>query len=200
MKNKILFPFINIIFAFALVFGAGSSLVSSKLVSAAQDEEANQTSSGSHLFLPVIGRAPVVVPVTPPIGIYDKFEFQFDITTTAQNPSLPFDPNPPPGIQPGIGVNVDVLFTYDNWQNTIVQPAFLNHEYDHSVRNSKDHFVPTGRPRWTVRFTPQRAGNWQYRVRVEDSDGIRYYPGQNSPAYSLTVENKPTALMPVMVF
>jgi hypothetical protein len=109
------------------------------------------------------------------------------VPTSASNPSLPYDPNPPPGVQAGIGVNVDVLFTYDGWQSTIVQPAFLNQLYHHTVVSGKDHFLPSGPPRWTVRFTPQRAGNWQYRIRVEDSSGLRYFPEVNSAAFNLTV-------------
>jgi hypothetical protein len=188
MKINFIYSIMNIIAAFGLVFGVGSILISTDLVFAAQDEEAAQTSSGSQIFLPVVGRAQARFDIiTPQIGVFDKFEFQFDISTSAANPSLPYDPNPPPGIQPGIGVNVDVLFSYDNWQTAIVQPAFLNQGYRHSVQNSKDHFIPEGSPRWTVRFTPQRAGNWQYRVRVEDSGGVRHHPDLISSAYTLSV-------------
>jgi hypothetical protein len=178
----------------ALIFGMGTALVTSNPVWAAQEEEVNQSSSGSHLFLPIIGKASRTPSdfdiITPHIGKFDKFELQFDVPTSASNPSLPYDPNPPPGLQPGIGVNVDVLFTHDSWQSTVVQPAFLNQLYNHSVVGGKDHFVPTGPPRWTVRFTPQRSGNWQYRIRVEDSSGIRHYPELGSAAFNLTVSEE----------
>jgi hypothetical protein len=116
---------------------------------------------------------------TPSIGVYDMFEAEFGVETVAQNPYMIYDPNPPAGLEGGKGVTVDVLFTPDGWNTTIPQPAFYYQPYNHMIRGSRDHFVPSGAPRWMVRFTPQIAGDWQLRVRIEDASGVSYYPGEN---------------------
>lgn len=152
--------------------------------------EENQDGPGSTIYLPLVSsedplgsgedsnKISNVFVTSSQIGRYDKFEMSFAVRTSASNPSLPYDPDPPPGVKPGIGISVDVLFSPDNWQTTLVQPAFFNQPYNHSVQGGKDHFTPSGPPRWTVRFTPQRAGSWQYRVRVQDASGTAFYPVQ----------------------
>ena len=107
---------------------------------------------------------------------YERFEAQFDLTTVAANPDLPFDPAPPPGVRPGSGVSVDGLFSRDSWTTTIIQPAFLYQPYTQTTRDNQDHFTPNGRARWTVRFAPQQEGTWQYRLRVTDASGTSFYP------------------------
>src|SRR5581483_7629772 len=42
---------------------------------------------------------------------YEKFEAEFDVQTVAPYPDLPYDASPPPGLTPGMGVTVDVLFS-----------------------------------------------------------------------------------------
>ncbi|MFA9401868.1 MAG: hypothetical protein ACERKY_02255 [Anaerolineales bacterium] len=121
------------------------------------------------------------------IGRFDKFEIQFAVETDATNPGLPFDSSPPSGLQGEIGVTVDGLFSDSNWQSTIIQPAFFDQSYDHRVLNGTDHFTPDGAPHWTVRFAPMNAGDWQYRIRVQDSEGTTYYPPQSEPALSFSV-------------
>jgi hypothetical protein len=138
------------------------------------------------IYLPITGKssidylgAPELSILTPSVNIYEKFEAEFRVNTVAENPFLTYEPNPPAGLQGGIGVTVDVLFTSDGWNTTIVQPAFYHQPYQHTARSSKDHFVPMGPPRFMVRFAPQKAGDWQLRVRIEDANGISYYPGDN---------------------
>ena len=36
--------------------------------------------------------------------------------------------------------------------------------------------TPSGPPHWTVRFAPQQAGAWQYRLRAQDAGGVTLYP------------------------
>ncbi len=100
---------------------------------------------------------------------------------------MPYDPNPPVGVQAGIGVTVSGLFSLDNWKTTITQPGFLYQPYTHTVVNGKDHFTPAGAPVWDVRFAPQQAGTWQYRLSVQDSQGLIYYPELGQSAGSFTV-------------
>jgi hypothetical protein len=122
---------------------------------------------------PRIG-APTVL--TPQVARYGRFEIHFEVTTVARYPDLPYDPTPPPGLLPGLGVSVDALLSPDGWQTQIVQPAFRYQPFRYSLRDGKDHRVPDGPPRWAVRFTPQQPGEWQYRLRVRDAGGTTIYP------------------------
>ncbi len=107
--------------------------------------------------------------------------------TTATNLDVPYDANPPAGLQAGMGVTVNGEFSSDNWQTSVTQPGFLYQPYTHTVVNGKDHFTPLGGPRWSVRFAPQQAGTWQYRLSVEDGQGKSYYPEQGQSGLSFTV-------------
>ena len=116
--------------------------------------------------------------INPPgngLGVYDKFEVQFKVRTTATQLDLPFDAKPPPGVLPGTGISVDGLFSRDNWATTVVQPAFLYQAYTHTLRPAGnellDHRVPNGGPRWMVRFAPQQAGIWMFKLRATDAGG-----------------------------
>jgi hypothetical protein len=125
--------------------------------------------------------------VTPNVARYEKFEVQFSLATSASNPYMPYDPSPPTGVQAGIGATVEGLFSADNWQTTLVQPAFLYQPYVHTVVGGKDHYTPDGGPRWSIRFAPRLSGAWQYRIRAQDAAGTVTYPATTSPALSFTV-------------
>ena len=131
---------------------------------------------------PVIGN---VVILSPALAPFEKFEAQFDVTTVAAYKDLPFDPAPPPGLPAGAGVSVDVLFSPDNWTTVITQPAFLYQPYTAMVRSNRDHFTPSGKPRWAVRFAPQRAGNWQLRIRARDAGGTTLHPASGGIAFTV---------------
>jgi hypothetical protein len=120
-------------------------------------------------------------------NVNDKFEIQFNLKTSATNPDMPFDANPPAGVQAGIGVSVNAQFSADNWKTTLTQPAFLYQPYTHTVVGGKDHFTPSGGPVWDVRFAPQQSGAWQYRLSVQDGQGTSIYPDQAQNALSFSV-------------
>jgi len=42
---------------------------------------------------------------------YSKLEITFQVDTAASNLQLPYDAAPPPGVQPGMGISVDALFS-----------------------------------------------------------------------------------------
>ncbi len=113
--------------------------------------------------------------VTPDVARYEKFEINFDVDTVATNPYMPYDAHPPAGVDPEIGITVAALFSPDGWQTVYTQPAFFEQPYSHTS-NGKDHFVPAGAPHWTVRFAPQKAGIWQFQLRVQDANGTTTYP------------------------
>ncbi len=106
------------------------------------------------------------------IGLYQKFEVSFDITTTASNFYWPHDTAPNPGVPATVGVSVDGLFSCNNWATTIVQPAFYFQDYE---RNG-NWLYPKGDPQWKIRFAPNTVGSWKYKIRVTDSSGTVITP------------------------
>lgn len=123
--------------------------------------------------------------LTPSVARFEKFEVQFDLITNATHPDLFFDANPPPGLTPGIGVTADALFSSDNWQTTIVQPAFLYQPFEYSVHNGRDHWVPDGAPRWLVRFAPLAGGHWEFRLKVQDAGGTAVFPAEGTLTFEV---------------
>ena len=113
---------------------------------------------------------------------YAKLEVTFDVrNTVATNLQLPFDPNPPTGINPGSyplhkGISVDLLVTRDNWATVHRQPAFVYQGYDDQMkvswsgRNREWHY-PSGSLVWKARFSPNQPGTWQYKIVAQDSSG-----------------------------
>jgi len=103
----------------------------------------------------------------------EKLEITFEIKdSTAQNLQFPYDPNPPAGIKPEIGISVDALFTPDNWQTVYTQPAFYYQEFEDAVKSGQEWFYPSGRFFWKVRFSPNQEGTWQFKIRAQDKGGI----------------------------
>jgi len=113
---------------------------------------------------------------------YAKFEATFDVrNTVAGNLQLPYDANPPSGIEPNKyplhnGISVDVLFSTDNFVTTYSQPAFPYQSYDDQAKTTPDgrtrewHY-PTGDVVWKVRFAPHLTGVWQYKIVARDAGG-----------------------------
>ncbi len=138
----------------------------------------------SSMFLPVIIKSQATIgveigPVTTnlnsypnsQIPTYQKLELTFNVTTTAKNLQLPYDPNPPSGLEPGLGITVNALFTPDNWQTVYTQPAFYYQEFEHTIKDNRDWIYPTDRFAWKVRFSPNQTGTWQYKLIAQDASG-----------------------------
>ncbi len=121
---------------------------------------------------------------------FERFEAHFDLDTVAQDLSLPCDDHPPQGLQPGLGISVDVLFTPDHWVTIYAQPAVYEQLYRQQAENNKNHFIPSGPVHWTVRFTPQTSGNWEYRIAVHDGAGLDYSPPLGTPALDFSVSGQ----------
>jgi hypothetical protein len=122
--------------------------------------------------------------VATSVALYEKFEVQFDVSTVATQLDLPYDPAPPAGLRAGTGISVDAQFSRDNWATLITQPAFLLQPYTRSLQEGREHFTPSGAPRWATRFAPQQAGTWQYRLRAQDAGGTTLYPASGSLSFT----------------
>jgi hypothetical protein len=113
---------------------------------------------------------------------YEKLEITFQVeNTVAQNFQLPYDPAPPPGIDPTYarhqGITVDALFTPDNWQTVYIQPAFYFQDFEQDLIAGRPWLYPTDQKAWKVRFSPNQPGEWQYRLSARDASGT----GESAP-------------------
>lgn len=115
----------------------------------------------------------------PQVPRYEKFELTFTLDTVAQNPYFPYDPSPPAGILPEIGVSADAQFTPDNWQTIYTIPAFYYQDFEHEFRSGTEWIYPTQHFCWKVRFSPHKEGTWQFRVVARDRTGISLSPVQS---------------------
>ncbi len=102
---------------------------------------------------------------------YQKLELTFQVETLARNLQLPYDPAPPPGVEPGLGITVDAHFTPDNWQTVFIQPAFYYQDFENETENGQPWLYPTANFAWQVRFTPHQAGDWQFKLVAQDAAG-----------------------------
>jgi hypothetical protein len=109
---------------------------------------------------------------------YEKLELTFDVETVAQNLQWPYDPAPPPGLEPGLGITVNALFTPDNWRTVYTQPAFYYQAFEHEVKANQDWIYPTDNFTWKVRFAPNQAGSWQFKLTAQDRSGFAETPPQ----------------------
>ena len=82
----------------------------------------------------------------------------------------PYDAAPPRGVPAGTGITVNAVFT-DPGGRRFTQPAFYSEEFLDEVREGRDWHLPTGRFGWKVRFSPDRAGAWTYRIVAVDKGG-----------------------------
>ena len=106
------------------------------------------------------------------VPLYQKLEINFDLSnSTATNFQWPFDASSPTGVTPATGISIDAEFSNDNWQTILSQPAFFSYDYDYAVKNNLDWLYPKNHGTWKIRFSPNKIGNWQYRIKATDSSG-----------------------------
>ena len=113
--------------------------------------------------------------LTVNLAVFDRFEVRFDLQTSAQNPDLPYVPQPPKGLEEITGVSVDAIFTSPGGKR-ISQPAFYYQPVTITDVDGQDHRIPAGKPYWLVRFTPQDEGRWVLRLRAVDAGGMSLVP------------------------
>ena len=105
------------------------------------------------------------------VAKYDKQELTFNVTTSAGNPQLPYDPAAPPGINGSNGISVEGVFTAPSGK-TWVQPGFYYQVFDDQVKDGSAWFYPTSQAVWKVRFSPDEVGTWHYYIKAQDRSGI----------------------------
>jgi len=127
------------------------------------------------------------------IPTYQKFEITFNIEDSiAQNFQFPFDPSPPPGIDPNNpvyqGITVNAIFSSDNWETTYAQPAFYYQEFEEEIRDGREWLYPTPKYSWKIRFSLPNPGEWQYKKSAEDASG---YTESLSETFSVSPSSNP---------
>jgi hypothetical protein len=95
---------------------------------------------------------------------------KFEVTTTSQYPFLQYDPAPPPGVVPGLGVTVEGIFTNLKTGAVHTQPAFYMTDATRVVTLKGVVFSEGVKSYWAVRFAPQSEGEYTVALRVVDKD------------------------------
>jgi Domain of unknown function (DUF5060) len=109
---------------------------------------------------------------------YEKLEITFQLNTAAQNLQMPYDPSPPQGVTPGMGVTVNALFTSPSG-HVYTQPAFYYQDFDYQVKSGREWMYPNGNFFWKVRFAPDEPGTWQYKLTAQDVSGATQSASSN---------------------
>ncbi len=111
---------------------------------------------------------------------YGLFELAFDLTgTVAETPYFPYDPAPPPGVEPGTGITVDVLLLppgESSWELALRLPCFHYQPVEEVGEGASVSLVPVGDADWRRRFTPDVIGPWRYKVIATDAAGTSESP------------------------
>lgn len=107
------------------------------------------------------------------VPLYEKFELEFNLLgSTATRLDFPYDPSPPPGLPGRTGITVEAHFLPpdgSNWSQAVIQPAFRYQPFERILQGESESLYPDGQPTWMVRFSPQRIGEWQYKLRAQDA-------------------------------
>ena len=126
--------------------------------------------------------AAITATPSPSVPRYAKLEIAFQIAgSTATAMQWPYDERPPRGVPAGTGITVNAVFT-DPDGRRFTQPAFYSEEFLDEVRDGRDWHLPTGSFGWKVRFSPNRAGAWTYKIVAIDRGG-----SAESPLHGFTV-------------
>ncbi|MBE7551507.1 MAG: hypothetical protein HS126_10590 [Anaerolineales bacterium] len=123
---------------------------------------------------------------------YAKLEITFQVkNSVAKNFQLPYDPNPPHGIDLTYpkhqGISVDALFLppgQADWAKAYQQPAFYYQGFEDQIKKNRDNLdrewnYPTGEFAWKVRFAPNVPGTWQFKLKAQDASGFTETAAQN---------------------
>ncbi|MCX7846850.1 MAG: PKD domain-containing protein [bacterium] len=143
-------------------------------------------------------RAALYRPLGPPLFVnissnaailplYGTLQLRFQLLSEADNTFFRYDPTPPPGVQPAVGVSVDCLLTDPNGAR-LVHPAFFATD----VIRRDNHYYETTSSAWYVRFTPTHTGVYHAWLAATDRAGshtqyVAQFSVTNSPQRGFVV-------------
>lgn len=97
-------------------------------------------------------------PNTTSVACYGLFELTIDLKATYDNPFNPDD------------VDVYAIFQGPDGTTRRVN-GFLAQPHTRRLEEKYEHIEPAGPPIWSIRFAPNREGEWKYRVTAKDRSG-----------------------------
>jgi uncharacterized repeat protein (TIGR01451 family) len=124
------------------------------------------------------------------VPTYEKLEISFQVDTAAKNLQFPFDPDPPAGVDTSLdrynGISVNAVFQ-DPRGNQYKQPAFYYQEFLED--ESKDWYYPTENFTWKVRFAPNAAGKWQFKLQAQDESNFPSWEETDWQSFAVVESN-----------
>jgi hypothetical protein len=128
---------------------------------------------GPHAAQPLGPLRILNVRAVPAVSVprFERIEILFDLFgVSATELQWPYDPAPPRGVPPGVGISAHAIFTDPNGRQ-FLQPAFVAQQFIDGVKDGRDWHLPTGTWVWRVRFSPNQVGRWTYRIVATDRGG-----------------------------
>lgn len=93
------------------------------------------------------------------VGLYERFEISFDVSTTYTNP---FDPD-----------EVDIMAYFTSPSGEVFSiPAFHYQDYSRDLVDGVEQFTPLDSKSWKIRFAPTEIGEYWYYIELKDKDGV----------------------------
>jgi uncharacterized repeat protein (TIGR01451 family) len=140
------------------------------------------------MTLPLAATAATITSIAPSsttIGIYDRYELNFNLTGVSPADYNPFRPDTTSDSLSPAGVNVYATVTTPSgqtinvWAYWDVDVTYLGTIGDYGQGWSKyDKFVPASAPHWKVRYAPTQIGNYTIQIFATDATGTTSSPVQ----------------------
>jgi hypothetical protein len=128
---------------------------------------------------------------------WEPLQITFAVANSAAtHPQFPYTSTLPPGLAWVDGINVEGLFSPDNWVTVYRRPAFLYQPYQRALKDNEEWLYPQGPAVWAVRFAPSSLGNWKYRLQVAEARGTAQ---SSEGAFAVTTPTNPLNHGPVRV-
>lgn len=141
-----------------------------------------------------------VTELSPPSGNATKFsklEWTMRISKEYPNPFYSYDPTDTPQANPsnmtwhGVdGVTVDMVVAVPGSSNSIRVPGFYFQDYKRLLADGQEVLGKSGVPVWKFRYTPSRAGTYQYYVSIQDKEGTTRYPQTGTLSFTVADSNE----------
>lgn len=105
---------------------------------------------------------------------FAPYHLTFDVLTEAPSSFFCYDPAPPPGVQPNLGISVLALMR-DPQQHLFSHPAF----WARQASRHGDRYIHSTNTAWHFRFTPTLTGYYDVTLAATDYRGsVTHYVGR----------------------
>ncbi len=128
-------------------------------------------------LLPVDSRAATITGIrTAPtqVGLYEKYEVKFDVSTSAKNLFFEYSTSTPQGVGSRTGITVEGEIRSPSGR-VATHPAFYMTEAERFVSGTTHRFQQKSESYWALRFSPQELGQHTIVLKATDADGSSTY-------------------------